>query len=257
MSLYIHETGTQGAPTIVFIHGVMTNGKMWESQQEALTDFHCLTIDLPGHGRSNHLKWVSSEDSARQIAEIIRIKATGGKAHIVGLSLGAYVVLYLMLNHADCLNKAIISGAMIEPMPNRWVMSIQIPILSLMMRQNWFINWQAKMLHIPADKMDVYVEGMRQTTRQTFLHVFDELLNVDFTKVLHQVQTPILVVAGELEVPIITTSVKKIVDKIPYAEGRLAPHVHHGWAIEAPLLFSQMVRAWFTNHPLPQSLIQL
>ena len=58
MSLYVQETGTPGAPTVVFLHGVGTSGWMWEKQIAALTDFHCLNVDLPptaGYGKKGFI----------------------------------------------------------------------------------------------------------------------------------------------------------------------------------------------------------
>ena len=85
------------------MHGVGTSGWMWARQVAALADFHCLNVDLPGHGRSNRETWVSLADTAAQIAEIIQERATNRRAHIVGLSLGGYVALALLDRHADVL----------------------------------------------------------------------------------------------------------------------------------------------------------
>lgn len=52
MNLYIHETGTSDAPTILFLHGSPLSGRMWQPQFERLTGFHGLVPDLPGHGQS-------------------------------------------------------------------------------------------------------------------------------------------------------------------------------------------------------------
>ncbi len=64
VSLYVNESGVRGAPSIVFLHGVGTSGWMWEKQIAALSDFHCLNVDLPGHGKSNNVTWVSLADTA-------------------------------------------------------------------------------------------------------------------------------------------------------------------------------------------------
>lgn len=40
--MYIHESGSLGRPTIVFLHGNGANGRMWKSHMEQLADFHCL-----------------------------------------------------------------------------------------------------------------------------------------------------------------------------------------------------------------------
>ena len=53
MPLYSEQQGSNKNPTLVFLHGFLGNRKDWQSTIEALkNDFHCVTIDLPGHGRS-------------------------------------------------------------------------------------------------------------------------------------------------------------------------------------------------------------
>src|SRR5689334_24179757 len=95
-SLYVEETGKPAAPSLIFIHGIGVSGWMWKPQLAAFPDFHCLNVDLPGHGKSNQIKWVSMVDTTDQIVEIIQTRATNGRAYIVGLSLGGHIALTLL-----------------------------------------------------------------------------------------------------------------------------------------------------------------
>lgn len=52
MALYLQETGSVTAPTIVFLHGGGGAGWMWQPQVEQLSDFHCLVPDLPEQGQA-------------------------------------------------------------------------------------------------------------------------------------------------------------------------------------------------------------
>lgn len=82
MTLYWQETGPSKTPTIVFLHGLGVSSWMWAEPIQVLqTKYHCLTIDLPGNGRSQKVEWESLADSARHVAALIRAYATGGKAH--------------------------------------------------------------------------------------------------------------------------------------------------------------------------------
>src|SRR3954454_19509371 len=125
MSLYVSESGTPGAPTIVFMHGAGLSGWMWQAQIDTLQDFHCLNIDLPGHGKSNHIPWISMADTANQVAALIRERATNQKASVVGLSLGAYATTALLAEHSVCVDRAIISGMTAFPLPRATLMRMQ------------------------------------------------------------------------------------------------------------------------------------
>jgi pimeloyl-ACP methyl ester carboxylesterase len=132
MALYVHETGIPGAPSIVFLHGVGASGWMWAKQTASLADFHCLTVDLPGHGKSNQETWVSLRNTADQIAAIIQERPTNGRAHLVGLSLGGYVALALLEHHADVLDRVVISGVTAAPMPNRALLPVQLGLMAFL-----------------------------------------------------------------------------------------------------------------------------
>lgn len=41
---------------------------------------------------------------------------------------------------------------------------------------------------------------------------------------------------------------------LPDAMGCIAPGLGHGWNLEAPDLFDEVVRAWIGNKPLPREL---
>ncbi len=134
-SLYVNETGTPKAPGIIFIHGIGVAGWMWKQQIAAFPDYHCITVDLPGHGKSNQVPWVSLADTANQVAAIIQSHATNGKAHVVGLSLGGHVGLALLEHHANVLDHAVISGVTDGPMPNQIWLKPQTSLISFLLKQ--------------------------------------------------------------------------------------------------------------------------
>lgn len=255
MSLTVSESGTKGAPTIVFMHGAGLSGWMWQAQIDTLQDFHCLNIDLPGHGKSNHIPWVSMADTANQVAALIHDRATNQKAHVVGLSLGAYVTTALLANHTACVDRAVISGMTAFPLPRATLMKMQMFFMSYLMQNPWFIKQQARMLQMPEDVIPYYFESMRAMSRQTFMQIFNELLYYRLPANLNRAQVSTLVTAGSLEMPLILESIPEITRSLPRAESRLAEGGHHGWNGEAPELFSSMIRAWITETPLPEGLI--
>jgi pimeloyl-ACP methyl ester carboxylesterase len=250
MPLYVDETGTQGAPTIVFLHGVGASGWMWWQQTAALHDFHCLNVDLPGHGKSHQTPWVSLADTAQQIAELIRSRATNGKAHVVGLSLGGHVVLDLLERHAELINHAVISGVTAAPMPNRHLLNPQIWMMSFMKRP-WVAKRQARALGLPPHAQVAFTENFLTMSMQTYRRVLEEVVDYQVPPILQQVNVPTLITAGGRETEIILQAVEVISNLLPNGKGCIAPGVRHGWNVEAPELFSGMIRAWITDAPLP------
>jgi pimeloyl-ACP methyl ester carboxylesterase len=254
MSLYVHETGTPGAPSIVFLHGVGTSGWMWAKQIAALADFHCLNVDLPGHGKSNHETWVSLADTGDQIAMIIQARATNGRAHVVGLSLGGYIALVLLEHHADVLDQVVMSGVTAAPMPNRVLLVPQLWLMSILVKRHWFVKTQAKSLHLLPDMQAAFTDNLLAMSLQAYRRIWKEAAQFRVPPSLRHVTTPTLITAGSHESKIITQAVSTISNMMPNAQGRLAPGLGHGWNVEAPDLFNAMVRAWIMGTPLPSRL---
>ena len=254
MSLYLKETGTPGAPSIVFLHGIGTSGWMWGRQVAALIDFHCLTVDFPGHGKSNQVEWRSLADTAHQIAAIIQTRATYRRAHIVGLSLGGYIALLLLERHASLIDHMIISGVTAEPMPNRALLQPQLWLTSTLMKRPWFVKMQARSLHLPPDEQAAVKEDLLAMSMQAYRRIWQEAVDFRLSPALRHIINPTLAVAGGNEAKIITQAVNAITELLPHAQGALAPALGHGWNVEAPALFNAMVRAWITDRPLPAQL---
>jgi pimeloyl-ACP methyl ester carboxylesterase len=253
--LYVDETGTRGAPSIVFLHGIGASGWMWEKQVAALVDFHCLNIDLPGHGKSNHVTWLSLADTAAQVAAIIQARATNGRAHIVGLSLGGHIALLLLEHHANVLDRVIISGVTDAPMPNRAWLNPQLWVMSRVLKNRWLVNMQAKALNLSPKMQAAFTENLLAMSMDAYRRIYEEVVDAYVPDSLRLVNTPTLITAGGSETKIITQTVESIPRLMPNAQGRLAPQLGHGWNVQAPDLFNAMIRAWITGAPLPAGLI--
>lgn len=84
--------GPAGAKAILFIHGTRMTRKMWVPQMEALAgDYRVAAADLPGHGALAGTRF-DMEGAVRVITALLDEEA-GGRALLVGSSLGGYVSL--------------------------------------------------------------------------------------------------------------------------------------------------------------------
>ena len=104
---------SDGRP-IVFVHGAMFTRAMWAPQRDALADeFRVIVPDLPGHGGR------SSEpfdfERSLTILETLLEKETDGKAVLVGLSLGGYLVTEYASRHPEQVDGLVVIGASANP----------------------------------------------------------------------------------------------------------------------------------------------
>jgi pimeloyl-ACP methyl ester carboxylesterase len=113
--------GGDARMTIVFLHGTRLTGAQWTAQVAALQDdVRCLAPDLPGHGTAA-AETFTVDGAAERIAELIEREATGGRAILVGLSLGGYVAMAVAARWPERVVGLAVSGATAEPIPPRSV----------------------------------------------------------------------------------------------------------------------------------------
>jgi pimeloyl-ACP methyl ester carboxylesterase len=86
---------------------------MWHPQLDDLADaFRVLALDLPGHGALADVPF-SLADASDAVGEVI--DAAGGRAIVIGLSLGAYVGMHLAAGHPDRVAGLVLANASAEP----------------------------------------------------------------------------------------------------------------------------------------------
>ncbi|GAA1142231.1 alpha/beta fold hydrolase [Nocardioides aquiterrae] len=108
VELYYEDAGS-GDP-VVWLPGTGLLGTTWEPQTSHFSEvYRCLTVDLPGAGRSS----LPAEPTVREMALVVAelLDAIGvGSAHLVGLSLGSAVVQELALLRPDLVRSAVLVG---------------------------------------------------------------------------------------------------------------------------------------------------
>ncbi len=117
----IIAAGPLGAPAIVFLHGTRLTRSAWTSQLDGLGgEFRVIAVDLPGHGARAGTPF-TLDGAADMVARTIRAQAAGGRAVVVGLSLGGYVAMTLAARQPDRVRGLVLAGATAEPVGLRSV----------------------------------------------------------------------------------------------------------------------------------------
>jgi pimeloyl-ACP methyl ester carboxylesterase len=106
--------GPPDAPPIVFVHGTRLSSAAWTAQMIDLRDgYRVIALDLPGHGALADRPF-SVHGASDELARVIDA-AAGGRAAVVGLSLGGYVAMDLAARRPEMVRGLVLSGATAEP----------------------------------------------------------------------------------------------------------------------------------------------
>ena len=89
------------APPLVIVHGLFGSAKNWGaiSKRMAASGRHVVAVDLRNHGQSPHTDSHSYAEQAADLAEVI--DAHGGRADVLGHSMGGKAGMVLALEHPD------------------------------------------------------------------------------------------------------------------------------------------------------------
>lgn len=109
------ETIGQGE-NVLFVHGLGGTPNVFWPQVSVLSRFFkCLCPELPGSGSSPAATPFTLVDLADQLAALLQ--SEGGRAHVVGHSLGTVVCQHLAARHGDLVRSLALIGPLREPAP--------------------------------------------------------------------------------------------------------------------------------------------
>lgn len=247
------QSGTRHPESVVYLHGALLGSRMWHAQSGVPARKHRVFVDLPGVGRSAGLHWRSITEVADQVAEVIETVARGGRAHVVGFSLGGNVGVHLVHRHPRLVRSALLSGLTATP-PSAEVVADawrSVPML------------RDRMLH------ESLAEASRlpKREREEFYAEAAELHTGDYEQVLRDIheglplagwasnEVPVLVVAGEQEPGPAHAAVDTLTAFVPRSHGLIVPGLGRCWNSEDPALFGDVLDGWIADRCAPLGLV--
>ncbi|KAK5122251.1 hypothetical protein LTR85_004161 [Meristemomyces frigidus] len=249
------ELNTDGKATILFIHGAFSNRTEWDLVTPHLPEYHILLPDLPGHGEAQSIRPFSKRLAAKLLARLVRSHAkNGGKAHVVGLSLGAYVALELASEYPDVVNELFISGIKVLPQMSSFAprgLWLEQYFENALPRS--FVRWLM-------DGADIRPSDPSRITVGLCKEVLDTITFADTGGVWPSPwpARTLIVAAGKAG---IVPSSDHPQDAVKLREigrqmngGTVAythPEMRHPWNRQDPKLFAQTARAWFERQHIP------
>jgi pimeloyl-ACP methyl ester carboxylesterase len=106
--------GPVDAPVLVLLHGTRRTRAMWRHQLSGLSDtFRVVAVDMPGHGALADVPFRLGD--ATDLVSAVIDAAGGGRAIVVGQSLGGYVGMDLAARRPDQVAGLVLANATGEP----------------------------------------------------------------------------------------------------------------------------------------------
>jgi 3-oxoadipate enol-lactonase len=243
-SIYYEEHGN-GPDTIVFSHGLLWSGYMYQDQIAVLKDrYRCITYDHRGQGRSQVTQ--SGYDIENLYEDsIMLIEALGcAPCHFVGLSMGGFVGLRVGIRRPDLLKSLMILESSSDPESKeaagryrmlsivaRWIglRVVADRVMEIMFGQK-FLNDPER-----ANLKHEWRERMVANDRIGITRAVSGVVTRDgVTKQLDQIKTPTLIIVGDQDVALIPEKSRIMHARIPNSKLVVIPGAGHTSTVEEP-----------------------
>lgn len=251
-------TGQPEAPTIVFGHGLLFSGLMFQGQVEALRDrYRCVTIDWRGQGRSPQAASGYDMDTLAEDAVAV-IESLNAPVHYVGLSMGGFVGIRLAARRPDLVRSLTLldTSAGPEDLSNVSKYRLLARIYRLvgmkpLKGQVAPIMFGPKFLADPssnepvAEWMRVLGECQRKGMQQAIYGVTDREPAYDL---LASISAPTLVVVGADDVATPVAKAETLHHEIAGSQLEIVPDCGHSSTIEKPAVLADLIGAHVAAH---------
>jgi 3-oxoadipate enol-lactonase len=244
VSIYYEEHGT-GAQAIVFAHGLLMSGRMFERQIAAFRDrYRCIAFDFRGQGRSEIAPSGYDMDTVSEDAAALIEALDCGPCHFVGLSMGGFVGMRLAIRRPELLRSLILLETSADPEPEANVGRYRL--LNVIAR--WFglgvvasrvmpILFGRKFLDDPsrADERARWRALLLANDRVGITRAVTGVIErAGVSELLERITLPTLVVVGDQDVATVPEKAERIAAAIAGSRLVVLPGAGHSSSIEEP-----------------------
>jgi pimeloyl-ACP methyl ester carboxylesterase len=243
-----YERAGEGAP-LVFLHGAVSDGRVWRRQLAELADeFTVVAWDEPGAGRSSDpSEPFGLADYADCLADFIEALELE-PAHVAGLSWGGVVAQELYRRHPDSVSSLILADTYAgwkgslseEECAARLAAAQQMATLPLEeLHQAWPGLLADDAPSALADELIEILSGFHPISART---AAPAIAACDSRDLLPRIRVPTLLLWGEADVRSPLSVAEQFHDAIPDARLVVIPGAGHVSNMEQPARFNKEVR---------------
>jgi pimeloyl-ACP methyl ester carboxylesterase len=241
---------------IIFLHGIATCHMEFSRTTPFLSkDYDLILVDLPGHSGSRDILPFTLDNTINALSHLVSTKVAGGRAHIVGMSLGGLVALEFARRCPELVLSLFCTGCAPLSGYRKWFISRPrlmggIEILSGKLTTEWLF-WS----YIGVEPFPELREEMRRNHSMELLSSgYRACTEVTMERVAEIRGVRIAIVAGGKKDDVEQTrEAGKVLAKTnPECKAFVVRDAVHLWDLQLPELFAQSVRAWVEGSEMPK-----
>jgi 3-oxoadipate enol-lactonase len=244
--------GPEDAPPLVLLNSLGTNLHMWDAQVEQLRNtLRVIRLDTRGHGASDTPTEPGTiEHYGRDVLALLDTLDIG-RAHICGLSLGGVIAQWLTIYYPERVLSATFANtaarigdeatwdARIAAVQGGGLAAIREAVLARFLSAAYRQNhpWETQRIG----------EMLLNTSQFGYIAACTALRTADLRALVSGIQTPTLILAGELDESTPPSQARELHAAIANSQLFIFPATAHLSNIEHPIEFSKLVLAFITQ----------
>lgn len=248
IEFHVEFDGPEDAPVVILSHSLATNLKAWDRTVPALSkDFRVLRYSMRGHGKTSAPERPYSLSGLASDIAAIMDHFNIAKAHLVGLSIGGMIAQTFAIEHAERLNKLVVSSSLCE-LPDGgealWAERIRdaekagVEALVEPTIDRWFVD---ETKSSDPELLDFTRSLIREMDLEGYLGCCHGISKLALKERLPQVKAETLVIVGEGDMGTPVAASEVIAGGIPGAKFTVIEQASHQVALEQPDAFNSAI----------------
>lgn len=258
VELHYEEAG-RGPETIVFAHGLLWSGRMFEAQVAALKDrYRVIAYDHRGQAQSEITESGYDMDSiAADAAALIEKLSPGNPVHFAGLSMGGFTGMRLAIRRPELLKSLVLLETSADPEPRENVPKYRL--LNLIARLFGFgvltgqvmpIMFGEKFLRDPvrAAQREEMKRRLIANRRAGTVRAVQGVIERDGVyEQLGRIRTPTLIIVGDQDKATVPAKSERMHAAIAGSKLVVIPGAGHSSSIEEPAAVTAAIEAFLRS----------
>lgn len=255
INIFYTDTNITGMPAVLLLHGLGATGESWAFQIPALVDqgFRVLIPDLRGFGRSTYGgRPHTIEDMVCDVIALLDAVELPS-VHVVGISMGGAIALQLASEYPERVQRLVLVNTFAYLRPHSWkelfffasrlalIYSLGLPAQARFVTKRLFPLPDQEFLR------QALMEQILQSDPRGYRAAMRALMRFNLKERLYVLKNKTLVITGECDLTVSTSSQRYLAENIPDACQVIIPNAGHAVTGEKPEEF---------NHALIQFLIE-
>lgn len=247
------EQGPRERPAVVFLHGLGGSRTSWGPQIEGLSEcFRCIAWDMPGYGASAPVRPLTLAAIADAVARLLDAAAVS-RAHLVGESFGGMHALHVALRHPDRVDRLVLANT--SPAfgldgtdPDAWRSARLAPLDAGLAPADIAEDVLTAIAGpgLSSEMLAMRVAGFARVPADGLRAAVECLPGHNLLDALDEIESPALVIAGQLDRETPVAYAQALADGLCHAELVVLEGVGHLAVTEAPATVNRLMLQFLT-----------